>query len=745
MSWKPIRIILLLMLGSLLLQAEDSPSRQAVEARIDLYGTATVRALEAGETLDGLLTVNRPSWMKSTDQIKSYSLTFPITHFSTNQFSFRFIPKASGKITLSLLGPYDKVPGSSNTLYRQEVLWELIETTGATLVGESGALLQLPVTSWLRQRYDLGLNVTGGQAVVLRCAARALPVGNPHSPELKAGSERPTASIPDGFRKGVRILQGIELVRPKGQLPDLSQADLTAIQSEGFDHVRLSLPWHEALPSSGGAPDAATLARLDLVLNWAAQAQIGVILGCQAYPELAADTAKELPRFVSLWRYLAHRYSNSPCRLAFELISPGGKRLPTATLNALYAETLREIRPIVGQRWVFVSPGKSGHPAELPLLSLPEGDDRIAVSVQSREPEFFTQQLSQGLKSYGLEIVRFPGPAEQPLKSPTTASPDLNTRELIRRYQSSTAARNPSSAEIVQRWVQWTRDWSQFTGRPVYQAEVGCVAAIEASSRSRYYAAWREALDKSGMGWAIADWRQDFRYWDPAQQRPMSGMREALFPGRAVLTPSPAAATETPAQVDSALTQLRALRKQTLPPPVNKASPPSDPMATLLAQVQERSDHNWKLTRWTLGAMLGISITLLILPLMRNRPAVEIVTTTRILSRNALSDQEREITLTQVTELLKEKLVLHLLASRKEGQLAQQQASEEVELMGRRLEQLRAPLQEKVHAYERRIAELEEDLLRMGKQNRDLIRAKIEMTKQRITAPPRATRPEELN
>ena len=28
---------------------------------------------------------------------------------------------------------------------------------------------------------------------------------------------------------------------------------------------------------------------------------------------------------------------------------------------------------------------------------------------------------------------------------------------------------------------------------------------------------------------------------------------------------------------------------------------------------------------------------------------------------------------------------------------------------------------------------------------RDLIRAKIEMTKQRITAPPRAIRPEELN
>ena len=65
--------------------------------------------------------------------------------------------------------------------------------------------------------------------------------------------------------------------------------------------------------------------------------------------------------------------------------------------------------------------------------------------------------------------------------------------------------------------------------------------------------------------------------------------------------------------------------------------------------------------------------------------------------------------------------------------------------MERRLEQLHAPLQEKLQTYERRIAELERDLSKMGEQNRDLIRAKIEMTKQRITAPPRAVRPEELN
>ena len=171
------------------------------------------------------------------------------------------------------------------------------------------------------------------------------------------------------------------------------------------------------------------------------------------------------------------------------------------------------------------------------------------------------------------------------------------------------------------------------------------------------------------------------------------------------------------------------------------------PWAHAIAELQERSEWNWRMTRWTLMTMLVISVLILLLSVFRNRPAVEIITTTRVLARQGLSSRDREdaVTLGRITDILKEKLVLHLLASRRAGQMVQQQAAEEVADMERRLEQLHAPLQEKLHTYERRIAELERDLTRMGEQNRDLIRAKIEITKQRITAPPRAIRPEEFN
>lgn len=745
MSPKRIRIILLLCLAALRGSAEDSPARQAAEARFDLYGTPSVASLDAGEPLEGLLSVSRPTWMKAADQARSYSLTFPVSPHDTNFVSFRFVPRASGRITLSLLGPYDRVQAGSDKVYKQEIVWDLIEATGASLVGESGALLQLPVTSWLRQRYDLGLNVTGGQAVVLRCAARAVsPDANPARPRQEKG----VAQAPEGFLRGVRVLKGSELTRPHGKNADISLADLTAIQNEGFDHIRISVPWHEASrTNSGSSLDAAVMARLDLLIAWAAQAQLGVILGGQPYAELATNPANEIPRFAARWCALAAHYSNSPCRLAFELISPGGAKLPTPLLNRVYAETLRDLRPLVGKRWIFVSPGKGGRPEELAQLQLPD-DDQIAVSIQNREPEFFTQQFALGLKAYGLDAVRFPGPPDQPLHSTSDGAQDFNTRDTVRRYLSSVASRNPSSPEIIRRWTEFAARWSRRAGHPIYHADMGCVATIEAGSRTRYYGAWRETLEKEKMAWGIADWRQDYRYWDASQQRPLPGMREALFPSRSAFIPVQNAASTT--TVDDALAQLKALRKESSPasPDQPHVAPQaiSEPVAAILAEVQERSEHNWRLTRWTLVTMLGISILLLIVSILRNRPAVEIVTTTRIMTRRGdMSPQEKEQTLHQVTALLKEKLVLHLLASRREGQLAQQQASEEVEEMTKRLERIRAPLQEKMHAYERRIAELEQDLERMGKQNRDLIRAKIEMTKQRITAPPRAIRPEELN
>ncbi|MBI3867955.1 MAG: cellulase family glycosylhydrolase [Verrucomicrobia bacterium] len=743
MRRKAVSIIVLL--WTLCGRADDFPQRQASEARFDLYGVANVASLDAGGILEGLGSISRPSWMKAADQARCYSITFPTTLFASNSITFRFIPQASGRVTLSLLGPYDRGGAGKEGVFKQELIWDTIQATGATLVGESSALLQLPVRSWLRQRYDLGLQVTGQTPVTLRLAARSVEA--PGEPQMKP---RPARGESDdttgkGFQRGVRILRGPELLRSDTGERELSERDFGAIFGEGFDHVRVSVPWPQACgPSPDFAVDRSVLARLDLLAGWAWKAGLGFVVGCQPSGDLSADPVRELPRVVAFWKSMAAHYSNAPdSKLAFELVSPGGDKGSSLALNTLYSEALKPIRALSPRRWVFVTPGRGGHPAELDRLRLPDADDHIVVALLSREPELFTQQTAFGLRAHGVPMIRFPGPPVEPLRLSFESTLDPNLRETLHGYQTKTAAENPSGPKAIQAWVDFAARWSRHYGRPVAFVDIGCSRGVESGSRARYYLAWREALSQGRIAWSIADWKQESRYWDSGQQRPMPGLREALFPGSKPPGADKAAPEEPATSNATEISEGPGYGNGS--PAVAPAAAAPAPWVKALAELQERSDWNWKLTRWTLIAMLGISLVILLLSVFRSRPAVEIITTTQILARRVLDPRDDAVTLGRVTEVLKEKIVLHLLASRRAGQLVQQQAAQEVADMERRLEQLHAPLQEKLQTYERRIAELERDLVRMGEQNRDLIRAKIEMTKQRITAPPRAMRPEELN
>lgn len=90
--------------------------------------------------------------------------------------------------------------------------------------------------------------------------------------------------------------------------------------------------------------------------------------------------------------------------------------------------------------------------------------------------------------------------------------------------------------------------------------------------------------------------------------------------------------------------------------------------------------------------------------------------------------------LRQLGHLLREKLVRGLMSQR--GQLleAQNSAAAEMAELERRLNELQAPLQERLRAYENRIADLEKALTVKGEENRELIKAKIQLTRRQLEA-----------
>ena len=87
-----------------------------------------------------------------------------------------------------------------------------------------------------------------------------------------------------------------------------------------------------------------------------------------------------------------------------------------------------------------------------------------------------------------------------------------------------------------------------------------------------------------------------------------------------------------------------------------------------------------------------------------------------------------------LVDALKSAVVQELAAQRRELLAAQQTAAAELTGLARRLEAVQTPLLERLRAYEQRIAELERDLADQSKENRELLKLKIDMLREQVEA-----------
>ncbi len=133
--------------------------------------------------------------------------------------------------------------------------------------------------------------------------------------------------------------------------------------------------------------------------------------------------------------------------------------------------------------------------------------------------------------------IIFPGPPKTPLEPDPGLGMKPWVLDWIHRYNTLPSASNPSSPEAFRRKIELAKAWSEKYGRPIHFGEFGAFTKADQASRARYYAAFRQALDEAGIGWAIWDWKSGFNYWDSKNQRPLPGMREALFPTRTEKAP----------------------------------------------------------------------------------------------------------------------------------------------------------------------------------------------------------------
>lgn len=99
---------------------------------------------------------------------------------------------------------------------------------------------------------------------------------------------------------------------------------------------------------------------------------------------------------------------------------------------------------------------------------------------------------------------------------------------------------------------------------------------------------------------------------------------------------------------------------------------------------------------------------------------------------NALLNTVQASLAPHLVEALKSAVVQELAAQRRELLAAQQAAAAELTELARRLEATQTPLLERLHAYERRITELEAELGEQSRENRELLKLKIEMLREQV-------------
>jgi membrane-associated HD superfamily phosphohydrolase len=86
----------------------------------------------------------------------------------------------------------------------------------------------------------------------------------------------------------------------------------------------------------------------------------------------------------------------------------------------------------------------------------------------------------------------------------------------------------------------------------------------------------------------------------------------------------------------------------------------------------------------------------------------------------------------QLAQILKEAVVQGLATQRSELLQAQRAAATEISELVQRLDELKAPMQERLRSYEERIVELEKDLAERNEENRELLKMKIEMIRNQL-------------
>lgn len=530
--------------------------RQTTEARLWLTVPAGQPPLRDLRLSSGAATP-APWETDSAVRERKIDVIFPVRWWDWREFTISFIPDQDGTVELALNGPWED--DGSGTPFRKEVLWDDLSAEGTHLenggfesqtdgkpdswtpsynrnrpAGEWPLAGAEPhkgnslAATWQNRPLSQTLPVKAGQKVVIKLHAKAASLPGFVAPK-RLGNDTPAHQALAKIKRGMNLGNCWDAPPPYTWGVRFTTEDIDRIAAEGFDHIRVPVAWSHHLREGpdGVGIDPAIFTDLEPVLRRALDKNLHVLLDWHHYDDLTTDPTAHGARFVAVWEILARHFKSWPPGLLLELLNEPRDALTTEAANPLYAETIAAIRRIDPQRIIVVSPGKWGDIRELDKLRLPDGDDRIAVTVHCYEPFHFTHQGAGWVELKQLRGLVYPGPPPTPFAVPDSFKDNTGVRSFIQGYNTLPTALNPCSPKPVRELLDLARDWSAHFGRPVHLGEFGSHDTGDLASRTRYSKDVATLAETRGIPWTLWEWKAGFGYWDAQNNRPL--LRKALF------------------------------------------------------------------------------------------------------------------------------------------------------------------------------------------------------------------------
>lgn len=289
----------------------------------------------------------------------------------------------------------------------------------------------------------------------------------------------------------------------------IAKADIKAIKSMGFDHIRLPVD-EEQLWDENGIRHEEAFQLMSQCIDWCAENELKVIVDLhilRSHYFNAGDNPlwsnpTEQQKFSDLWQDLAVALQDYPNSLvAYELMNEPVADDPEQW-NILVRNVMERIRESEPNRTVVIGSNRWQSPGTFDDLDVPENDEHVLLSFHYYEPFLLTHWNASwtALKDY-TGPVHYPGVLLE--KEEYELLPD-SIQAVIGEYR----VLEYNKELILQKWdkaIKVARDH----GLNLYCGEFGIVQKAPEADRLRWYKDMIQLFEENGIGYANWNYKSD--------------------------------------------------------------------------------------------------------------------------------------------------------------------------------------------------------------------------------------------